>query len=780
MNTKKILLLGGSGIISSKVCEKAIENQYEVTIMNRGRRKAFCNKNAKLIISDLRKESKEELAEKVQDMKFDVVIDFISYKDYELKKYIDVFSKLCKQYIFISSATIYRDMGQTHIYTENDPIDNDLWSYCVEKAKCEQLLAQLAKQRGFEYTIIRSYVTYGITRLPYQIAPLKYYTIIDRILNHQPIPICGADTQCTVTSADDFAVGVVGLILNKNAYNEAFHITSEHTTSWKHIIELTAEKLNRNVQFIDFQKSFLKKYCNKGIDTDEILADKSRNMIFDNSKIKKAVPQFTGETTIDEMLDAILDYYKQPEHCEVDYFWNGCVDRYIKKYDRTFSLSTIRNPQYILGKNALLFHLYLIAKRLYKFIRQPKKTSSSQGQNIEVKCKNTLPPIFEHMEQEACMGCEACANVCPKNIIVMKPDETGYALPCLEPKDHCIHCNLCTKVCPALGTLEKKEFRTEYYGASSKNRETILQSSSGGIFSELVRIFHENHPNGTLAGAIYEDDFKSVKHVLTDDAAVIEKMRGSKYVQSKKGSIYTQIKEELESGGSVFFTGTPCEAAALKQYLGKEYENLFVVDFICKGGASPKTLKDYITHIEKKKKADAIGVNMRYKWEKLDIWIPQFIRIDFSNGKKLIKEFYNTELGHAFKILQRSACYSCKYRETGYQSDITIGDYHGVSKEAKCYNRLGTSVILINTPKGNAIFNQMKEQLIIEPLTFEQTFGNNRNTKHPQREPLALKLQSSNTIDAVHDVLSKKDKLKMVLPVKMIRTATRIWRKIKR
>ena len=241
----KVLLIGGTGTISNEVTKKSIETGYSVYIMNRGRSNRGIDEKVKIIKADVRKESIADLKSKLNNIVFDVVIDFISYNLDEMKKTLQFIT--CKQYIFISSATVYTPKNNFDKYKETDDKNNKEWIYCINKIQCEKYLKEKAfEDKNFIYTIVRPYVTYDERRIPYQMVPgVDYYTIIDRILKDLPIVVCGDNIKCTVTSSKDFAIGIVGLFQNKKAFNEDFHITADKYTTWKNIIELLANKLNK-------------------------------------------------------------------------------------------------------------------------------------------------------------------------------------------------------------------------------------------------------------------------------------------------------------------------------------------------------------------------------------------------------------------------------------------------------------------------------------------------------------------------------------------------------
>ena len=325
----KLLIIGGSGIISGEVCAAALNNGDEVTIFNRGRRPEQLDKRAKLVAGNIREESAESIAARL-DGEYDVVADFLSYTPEHVEKTLEIVKNRCKQYIFASSATAYNDIGDA-VYTESVPVGECFWSYAQQKADCEYYLRAL--DLPCKYTIVRPYVTYGRTRLPYQVAPLQYYTIIDRIKKHKPIMICNENTRCTLTYAPEFAVGVYGLMLNEKAYGEAFHVTTHHNTTWGHVIRAVAERLGEPLELVDIPREYLLAHRDgRGVDIDEILGDKSRDMVLDNAKIRSAVPAFRPDTDIDKGLDAVFEFFSEPHHQIVNAEWDAALDAYIEEY----------------------------------------------------------------------------------------------------------------------------------------------------------------------------------------------------------------------------------------------------------------------------------------------------------------------------------------------------------------------------------------------------------------------------------------------------------------
>ena len=369
----KILLIGGTGTISEAVCERCVDLGYSVYIMNRGKTKKAIDTKVNLILADIRKESISDLKNKLNDMYFDVVVDFLTFNVEQLEKTISFIN--CKQYIFISSATVYTEKKINEKYKETDEKNNCLWDYCINKIKCEKYLEQKSiEDKNFIYTIVRPYVTYSEKRIPNQMLLNNYYTIIDRILNDLPIVIFGDNVKCSVISSKNFAVGLVGLFNNSKAFNEDFHITSDVVTTWKDIIKLVGEKLNKNVIFVNIPVNFIKEYKNTALDLSQVLGDKSRNMIFDNSKIKEVVPSFNSYSRINDNIDNIINYYiNNKKNDRINYLWNGCLDRLIYDYNKNniaiskYKMNGLKDIiYYSIGKNLYLYCICRFLKNIIK------------------------------------------------------------------------------------------------------------------------------------------------------------------------------------------------------------------------------------------------------------------------------------------------------------------------------------------------------------------------------------------------------------------------------
>lgn len=394
--------------------------------------------------------------------------------------------------------------------------------------------------------------------------------------------------------------------------------------------------------------------------------------------------------------------------------------------------------------------------------------------------EDSICPVFIYMNIGKCCGCEACVQVCPENALYMCENSRGFKYPILE-QEKCIKCNKCVQVCPIYNILPVFNELEQYYGVSHLETEVLIHSASGGVFTFLYRNFKARFSNkGYVAGAVYTEDFKSIQHIIGYEESDFQRMRGSKYFQSDKHNIYNLTKQRLEEGKAVFFSGTPCEVAALQRVLNKHYENLWTMDFICKGCSTPRMLQDYVSYLEKKMKSPITDLNMRYKWKKLDNWIPQFLYVKFKNGKERRKEFYNTELGICFQLLQRRSCQSCPFREKQHFADFTVGDFHGVENKDYIFNKLGTSVVILNTEKAIRLWGEFnKESLKLRKISKEDVYGKNRNS-YLGGEQLYNNLNAYDGVTAVRKSIGIKEKIKMHMPVMLLRKITSWRRKYKK
>ena len=205
--------------------------------------------------------------------------------------------------------------------------------------------------------------------------------------------------------------------------------------------------------------------------------------------------------------------------------------------------------------------------------------------------------------ERSCTGCTACASVCPKNCITMKVDADGFSCPVVD-EAACVGCGLCEKACPVLTEAQYKHTPTAY-AARSQDTAMRLESSSGGVFTELARQILAQ--GGAVFGAVYDENFRVV-HACAEDESTLAKMRGAKYAQSDLTGIFRDVKARLNRGQQVLFAGTPCQVAGLLGFLGRYYENLITVDFVCHSVPSPMVWGEFVRSL-----GDVASINLRAK-----------------------------------------------------------------------------------------------------------------------------------------------------------------------
>lgn len=324
-----------------------------------------------------------------------------------------------------------------------------------------------------------------------------------------------------------------------------------------------------------------------------------------------------------------------------------------------------------------------------------------------------------------CTSCSACYNICPKNAISMKEDKEGFKYPKID-KEKCVGCNLCSTVCPMLNQyINNGEYfrEPEIMAAWSRNENIRLDSTSGGIFSELaIKTINEG---GYICGAVYNKDW-TVKHILTNNIEDLKSIRSSKYLQSNINLLYREIEDKLKEGKKVLMCGSPCQIQGIHRYLRKDYENLILCDFICRGMNSPKIFVKYIRDLERKYKSKIVNVkfkNKTYGWHNFST------KIDFENGKSYIKSRYidSYMIGYLqYNAFMRPSCYECKFKSLPRSADITLADFWGIENIDKSLdNNKGTSLVLLNTKKGQELFKSLKNEISYKQIKSDKVFSEN-------------------------------------------------------
>lgn len=310
-----------------------------------------------------------------------------------------------------------------------------------------------------------------------------------------------------------------------------------------------------------------------------------------------------------------------------------------------------------------------------------------------------------------CCGCGNCAVKCPKNAITIKYNNEGFYKPEID-KSKCIKCNLCSKYC----IIGKETFhlnkKSKLYIGYAKDNKVVLESSSGGIFRFLALSIISN--GGYVSGPIFKDGI--LQHITTNDINVLKLMSGSKYLQSKINNTFSEIKSLLKDNKYVLFSGTPCQVASLKQFLQKDYDNLYTMDVLCHSVPSPKLFYNYVKELFN---SDAPIDYCNFR-DKTSGWHTHSLKIILSDGKEYINEFKNDKFYKTFlnELTSNTSCSECKFANTNRVGDITIGDAWCAQYLFKKFeNKNGTSLLFINNKKGNRLFKTIKNNILLKKIT---------------------------------------------------------------
>ncbi|MBR5433594.1 MAG: Coenzyme F420 hydrogenase/dehydrogenase, beta subunit C-terminal domain [Bacteroidales bacterium] len=328
-------------------------------------------------------------------------------------------------------------------------------------------------------------------------------------------------------------------------------------------------------------------------------------------------------------------------------------------------------------------------------------------------------------DKKNCCGCNACGDACPKKAISFEKDIEGFWYPIVDDT-LCINCGLCEKICPIsqIDELKHNDYKkpSQTFAAIHKNMRVRWNSTSGGAFSAMAEAIYEQ--NGFVGGAIYNEDF-TVRNFVSNNVEDLEKLRSSKYLQSNAEGVYSEIKKNLQTGEKVLVCGTPCQMAALRRFLQKDYENLIIVDFICRGVNSPKVYRAYLDSLEEKYKSKVVYVKAKNKelgWRNLTR------KVVFANGQTYYGIHMDDDFrrGYHTNVFCRPSCYDCKFKGFPRIADITIGDCWGIEKiDKNLDNNIGTSVIMLNSKKGERFFETFKSKLEYKEINIESVISRN-------------------------------------------------------
>ncbi len=327
----KILFIGGTGNISAASSRLALQRGIELYLLNRGNRTGLGIEGAHSMVGDINNEP--AMAAALADHQFDVVVDWIAYTPEQVERDIRLFRGKTRQYVFISSASVYQRPLAHPVVTESTPLCNPFWEYSRQKIACEQILNREYTENGFPICIVRPSLTYE-TVIPMAIGSWNDYTIVDRMKKGQQVIVHGDGTSLwTITHSQDFALGLVGLLGHQQAIGHAFHITSDEILTWNQIYEALAMAAGVEANIIHIPSDFIGRFDE--FQVGNLLGDKASSTLFDNSKIKRFVPGFQATIPFHEGIRQTVRWFEEkPERMTIVDSSNQLIDRVIKAYNR--------------------------------------------------------------------------------------------------------------------------------------------------------------------------------------------------------------------------------------------------------------------------------------------------------------------------------------------------------------------------------------------------------------------------------------------------------------
>lgn len=330
----KALFIGGTGNISAACSQLALARDFDLTILNRGLRNQGGFPGARFIQADINKV--RDVTAKLKGEHFDVVANFIAFTPAEVERDIQLFSGICDQYIFVSSASAYQKPPTHPVITESTPLSNPFWDYSRDKIACEELLMKAHREKGFPVTIIRPSHTYE-TVIPVAIGSWEDFTIIDRMRKGGTVIIHGDGTSLwTITHSTDFAKGFVGLMGNIQSFGHSFHITSDELLNWNQIYQAVADAAGAELKAVHIATEFI---CREADQMGQkwmrgnLFGDKANSVVFDNSKIKSFVPGFVATIPFREGIKKTVEWFDaDPRRIRIDNTNNLLLDKVLAAY----------------------------------------------------------------------------------------------------------------------------------------------------------------------------------------------------------------------------------------------------------------------------------------------------------------------------------------------------------------------------------------------------------------------------------------------------------------
>lgn len=330
----KVLFIGGTGTISMAITKRLADRGDEVYLINRGSRSGELPESVKVINADINDEA--DVAKKIADLSFDSVCDFIGFVPSQLERDYRLFKGKTKQFMYISSASAYHKPVRSYIINEGTTMANPYWEYSRNKIACEELLMKYYREEGFPITIVRPSHTYDERSVPLGVHGKNgSWQVLKRMIDGKPVIIHGDGTSLwTMTHNSDFAVAFTGLIGNPHAIGEAFQITSDETLTWNQIYQCIADVLGVELKAYHVSSEFLAATSDYDL-TGSLIGDKANSVVFDNTKLKKAVPEYCPKVHFEDGIRRTIEnVLNTPELQRADPDFDQWCDKVIEALER--------------------------------------------------------------------------------------------------------------------------------------------------------------------------------------------------------------------------------------------------------------------------------------------------------------------------------------------------------------------------------------------------------------------------------------------------------------
>lgn len=334
--------------------------------------------------------------------------------------------------------------------------------------------------------------------------------------------------------------------------------------------------------------------------------------------------------------------------------------------------------------------------------------------------------VGEYAKKDCC-GCSLCSKICPVGVIHMESDEEGFQIPIVD-EQKCIHCSLCVRKCP-MNSIRDNQIKQEGYMAIAKDPVILEKSASGGLATVLSQFMIENY-QGVVYGATMDEEMR-VHHIRVLKVADLEKLQGSKYVQSDISKVLPLIKKDLEEERKVLFIGTPCQVQAVLNYT-KNAQNLYTCDLVCHGVPSPRAFQEYIDYLEKKygKKINKYFFRTKSKYDRAGY----DAHIMMGNQLKRIGAKFDPYYGNFIAAYNyRLSCYHCPFANDSRVGDLTLGDVASKESYQDFHHSDITSLVIVNRLKGTELLNGIKDMIEYREIDLEKEKKMNHALHQPSR-----------------------------------------------